>query len=200
MEVELEATSWIFEQGHRVRLSLAGSDWPNTWPPPAGGTMLVERRSVELALPVLGGPSDLDPPALPPTTGADTHAAPADGDQPPLVWRFERDLVGSETRAVTSYGWRYESEFDAKVEERYDGAVGVSTADPALAWARGTTVYRISWPEAEVHTEAHLDLRSDADAYHVVIDVVAEEVGSEVETAVIRHERRFERTIPRRLA
>ena len=94
----------------------------------------------------------------------------------------------------------YESEFDAKVEERYDGAVGVSTDDPALAWARGTAVYRISWPEAEVHTEAHLDLRSDADAYHVVIDVVAEEIGSEVETAGIRHERRFERTIPRRLA
>ena len=199
VEVELEATSWTFEPGHRVRLSLAGADWPNVWPPPAGGTLVVERGSVELTLPVLDGPGDLDTPSLPPTTGRDTHAADAEGDQPPLVWRFERDLLAGETRAVTSYGWRYESEFGARVEERYDGSVGVSTDNPALAWAKGTTVYRIAWPEAEVQTEARLDLRSDAEAYHVVIDVVAEEIGSEAETAGIRHEQRFERIIPRLL-
>jgi len=94
---------------------------------------------------------------------------------------------------------RYESEFDAQVEERYDGAVGVSTEDPARAWARGTTVYRVIWPEAEVRTEARLDLRSDAHAYHVVVDVVAEELGGEIDSASSRRERRFERTIPRRL-
>src|SRR5262249_50270019 len=107
VEVELEATSWIIEPGHRVRLSLAGADWPNTWPPPTGGTMPAERNVVVLEPPVLAGPSALAPPALPPTTGTDPHAPPADGAQPPLVWRFERDLVVGETRAVTSYGWRY---------------------------------------------------------------------------------------------
>ena len=56
VELELEATSWIFEAGHRLRLALAGSDWPNTWPPPHGGTSDVERASVELELPVLDGP------------------------------------------------------------------------------------------------------------------------------------------------
>jgi len=199
VEIELEATSWIFESGHRLRLSLAGSDWPNVWPPPAGGTLIVDRESVELRLPVLGEPGDLPPPSLPPSTEKDAHAAPPEGDQPPLVWRFEHDLLERETRAVTSYGWRYKSEFGARVEERYDGAVGVSTEDPSHAWARGTTVYRVAWPEAEIRTEARLDLRSDAEAYHVVIDVVAEELGSEIDSAIVRDERRFERTIPRRL-
>jgi predicted acyl esterase len=32
--LELEATSWVFEPGHRIRLDLAGTDWPNCWPPP----------------------------------------------------------------------------------------------------------------------------------------------------------------------
>src|SRR5262245_15616222 len=41
--LELEATSWIFERGHQLRLALAGSDWPNTWPPPQGGTLRVDR-------------------------------------------------------------------------------------------------------------------------------------------------------------
>jgi putative CocE/NonD family hydrolase len=199
VEIELEATSWIFEVGHRVRLSLAGSDWPNVWPPPAGGVLLVDRPSLELRLPTLDGPGSLPAPTLPPSTGSDTHAAEPDGEQPPLVWKFETDVIAGETRAITSYGYRYSSEFGAEVEERYDGAVGVSADDPGRAWARGTTVYRISWPETEVRTQARLHLRSDADAYHVVLDVVAEEIGGEIESAADRYERRFERTIPRRL-
>ncbi len=55
---------------------------------------------------------------------------------------------------------------------------------------------RIAWPEATVTTEARLDLRSDADTYFVVVDVVAEEDG---ESGIGRVERHFERTIPRRL-
>ena len=199
VEVELDATSWIFDAGHRVRLSLAGSDWPNAWPPPSAGTIAVERASVELDLPVLPGPGGHPAPTLPATSGKDTHAAEPEGDQPPLVWRFEHDVLGRETRAVTGYGWRYRSEFDAKVEERYDGAVGVSTLDPAHAWARARTEYRVAWAETEVRTEATLDLRSDAGAYHVVIELVAEELGGEIESTGTRVERRFERTFPRHL-
>jgi len=197
VEVELEATSWIFETGHRIRLSLAGSDWPNTWPPPHGGTLTVERSSVELVLPVLDGPEIAPAPSLLPTTGKDTRPEDhAEEDQPRVVWRFERDVLGRETRAITGYGSAYDAPFDAKIEERYDGAVGVSTEDPGRAWARGTSRYRIAWPEATVTTEARLDLRSDADTYHVVVDVVAEEDG---EGGIGRIERHFERTIPRRL-
>ncbi len=198
VEVELDATSWIFEAGHRIRLALAGSDWPNVWPPPTTAELLVERGSVELVVPVLEGPPPLPAPTLPPSPGKDTHAAETDEEQPPVVWRFEEDVLGRETRAVVSYGFRYDAEHEARVEEQYDGAVGVSTADPARAWARSTTVYRISWPEAEVRTESRLDLRSDADTYHLSVDVVAEEVGGELESGT-RHERRYERTFPRRL-
>ena len=193
VEIELEATSWVFEAGHRVRLSLAGADWPNTWPPPGGGTLLVARGSVELRLPVLDGSGELPPPVLPPSTGKDAHAAPnADDGEAPVVWRFEHDVLGRETRAVTAYGWSYGGEFDARIEERYDGTVAVSTDDPAVAWATGGAVYRIAWPESTVRTEAKLDVRSDAETYHVVVEVVAEENGA------VCHERRYERTIPRR--
>ena len=200
VELELEATSWVFEPGHRVRLALAGSDWPNNWPPPSGAPLQVERGSVELVLPVLGGPSLLPPPSLPPTNGRDTHAPEADSEQPPTVWRFEDDQIGHEARAVTSYGSDYEAPYGARVEERYEGTVGVSQDDPAAAWARGRSTYRITWPEADVRTEATLDVRSDADAYHVVLELVAEEVGAEAEDATFHRERRFERTYPRFLA
>ena len=65
VELELDATSWVFPAGHRLRLSLAGSDWPNLVPPPGPVTLTVERDGSVLSLPVLDGPSPSPPPSLP---------------------------------------------------------------------------------------------------------------------------------------
>ncbi len=200
VEIELEATSWIFEEGHRVRLALSGADWPNTWPPPSGAPLQVERSSVELILPVLSGPPPLPAPSLPPTTGKDTHAPSKDVEQPPTVWVIEEDQLEHETRVVTSYGSIYEAPFGAHCVEEYEGTVGVSLDDPARACARATTVYRITWPEADVRTEARLDMTSDAETYHVVIELVAEELAPDAGATPFRREQRFERSFPRHLA
>jgi putative CocE/NonD family hydrolase len=194
VELELEATSWIFEPGHRLRLALAGSDWPNTWPPPQGGTLLVERSSVVLELPVLDGPAV----AAPPVFREPRPAAPGEDEveQPPVVRRIERDAVGRHTRAETSYGSRYSGPFGARIEELYDGLVGVADATPGRAWASARTRYEIAWPEATVRTEAHLRFRSTRSTYHVLVEVVASEDGPE---GIGHVERRFERRIPRRL-
>jgi putative CocE/NonD family hydrolase len=195
--LELEVTSWVFEPGHRVRLALAGADWPNTWPPPSGLALDVERASVELVLPALDGPPVAPAPTLAPPRSA--AGDDDDGDEP-LVWRIEHDVVGRETRAVTGYGHTYTAPGGARCEERYDGTVAVSTADPAHAWARGTARYRIAWPAADVTTEARLELRSDARCYHVRVEVAAEELGpAEGEDGLGRVVRVFERAVPRRL-
>ena len=194
VEVELEATSWIFEAGHRVRLALAGSDWPNTWPPPYGGALDVARASVELELPVLDGP----PVAPTPVFAAPTAAKPdePEGEQPPVVREIEHDPVGRQTRVVTSYGSRYDGPYHAKIEEQYDGLVGVADSHPGRAWATARTRYSIAWPETTVVTEAHLRFRSTSTRYHVVVEVVASEDGPD---GIGHVERRFERRIPRRL-
>lgn len=189
VELELEATSWTFEPGQRLRLALAGSDWPNTWPPPRAGQLLVDRSSVELLLPVLEGPPTVDPPQLaPPPAGAREPER-----EPVVVRRIERDA--SATRVVVGSETCYEALFGARVSERYDGAVGVERADPGTAWARGRSSYRIAWPEAAARTEARLDLRSTASEYRVRIVLVAEEEGGPFG----RLERCYERRIPRRL-
>jgi hypothetical protein len=199
LEIELEATSWVFEPGHRIRLSLAGADWPNVWPPPRAGALELDRASLELELPVVDGePPIAEPPRFTPSPGKDPHGAEPTGEQPPLVWRLERDVLGRRSRAVVSHGSAYEGEEGARVEERYEGEVGVSTADPGNAWAKARSRFVLRWPEAGCATEARLDLRSDADAYHVVVDVIAEELGGAPD-GLGRRERRFERTIPRRL-
>ncbi|HEY7381205.1 MAG TPA: CocE/NonD family hydrolase [Gaiella sp.] len=200
VEIVLEATSWVFEAGHRLRLSLAGSDWPNVWPPPAPATLEVERSTVELRLPVLVGPAPLaERPSLPPATGADAHApAPEpDADEPPVVWRIERDVLGRETEAAIAYGSSYDAVPQARIREHYEGRVGVSTDDPGRAWARASAAYRIAWPEADVLAEAQLEVTSDAERYVVAVDVLAEELG---DAGIGRFQRRFERAIERKLA
>ena len=196
LELELEATSWVFEQGHTLRLALAGAEWPNAWPSPLAGTLALD--DVRLTLPVVDGPAAIaEPPVFTPSTGAETHGpSPDEGTELPTVWRVERDVLARETRCVISHGVDYPGHLDAKIEERYAGEVGVSTVAPGRAWATASASYRIRWPEADVTTEARLDLRSDADRFHVVIDVVAEEKDGPFG----RRERRFERTIPRKLA
>jgi putative CocE/NonD family hydrolase len=187
VSLELEATSWVFEAGHRVRLSLAGADWPNIWPPPARATLSVDRASLSLSLPVVEG----DPPIAETPSFAPAPAEKKD-DGSPAEWRIEHDVLARETRAVIAHGAEYDAEHDARVEERYEGAVGVSTVDPAAAWARATSRFHVRWPDADVTTEAKLDLRSDGEAYRVVVDVIAVDENK-------RRERRFEHVIPRDL-
>ncbi|HEX4746038.1 MAG TPA: hypothetical protein VFU99_04060, partial [Gaiellaceae bacterium] len=152
----------------------------------------VERTSVELALPVLHGPS----PSSAPVFRSPRHEESSGDDevaQPPVVRTIAH--TGDETRIVTSYGYRYDGPYGARIEEHYDGLVGVAPREPGRAWAEGRARYAIAWPEASVRTESRLRLDSTPTAYRVVVDVVADEVGGELG----RIERRYERTIPRRL-
>ena len=110
--------------------------------------------------------------------------------------RIERDVVGRQTRVVTGYGSSYEGPFNARIHERYDGLVGVAASNPGRAWASARATYDIEWPEATVSAEAHLRFRSTASEYHVVVEVVASE---DAPDGIGYVERRFERTIPRRL-
>jgi hypothetical protein len=200
VELELDATSWVFPAGHRLRLSLAGSDWPNLVPPPAPVTLTVERDGSVLTLPVLDGPSPCRPPSLPPPRPTGTGAgnprlaggramSPPD---PPTRWRVVRDVLGRASEAEIDHGGRSELPDGAVLVERYRGTVG-ATERPGASWARGSADYRIAWPEATVATSARLDLRGDAEAFEVRLDLEARE-GDE-----LRWARSWHRRIPRHL-
>jgi hypothetical protein len=191
VELELDATSWVFPAGHRLRLSLAGSDWPNLVPPPGPVTLTVERDGSSLTLPVLDGPSPSPPPSLPPPRRPAT-ADPGD-DDPPVLWRVVGDVLGHRTEAEIDHGGRTELPDGAVLVERYQGTVGVALDQPGATWARGSAAYRIEWPEATVATSARLDLRGDADAFEVQLELEARE-GDE-----LRWARTWHRRIPRHL-
>ncbi len=201
IELELEAMSWTFEAGHRVRLDLAGADWPNAWPPPEPATLSIDRSTATLELPVLHGPSPTpDAPVVPPPDVEHANASPKerpkDDDEKGWVkWSVEHHQLAHETRATAGSFGDYEARGDTpSFRELYGGVVAVSTDDPGRAWSNSQARFDMRFPEATC--SAHVTMRVDSDRtdYRVVIDLTVSEDDRELWT------RQWDRTIPRDLA
>jgi len=74
VEVVLDACAYAFAPGQRLRLSVAGADWPNTVAPPAPVTLTVDGGTLEL--PAWSG-TDRPPPTF--TAGEESSSEEADG-------------------------------------------------------------------------------------------------------------------------
>jgi hypothetical protein len=190
--LDLEAASWTFEAGHRVRLDLAGTDWPNVWSPPEPVTLTIDRSAATLTLPVLDGPS--------PAKGAPAFAPPQRESSVPnrggggYDWKIEHDVPTAETRAVVANYGDYPVKDDiASFSERYEGVVTVRPEDPGVAEAHGAATFEMRWPEATCGSRVTVDIESDRDTYRVRIDLRVTEDGDE------RWHRTWDRTIPRDL-
>ena len=183
-DIGLEATTWALEPGHTLRLAVAGTDWPNCWPPPGPVTLELDGDSSVLTLPIVDGLAE--------STHAFTPGSgPSDDEYDGAVWRIEHDVIGRETRAVTRYGGTYDGNHGAVVTDDYRGELGVSTIDPADAWARGSASFEIRWSEVTVRTEATLSVRSDAHLFEVEIHLTVHEDDTEIAN------RRWAATSPR---
>ena len=196
IELVLEAMSWTFEPGHRVRLDLAGTDWPNAWSPPEPVTLRIDRSTASLELPVLDGPSPVaDRPSLaPPRLGDPDESADSGDPNEGVRWSITHEALTRITSA--NAGSTFEDEATETVpamRSHYDGVVSVSTSDPGVASTRGEAEYEMQWAEATVTSRTECTIASDAAAYHTTIDLIVHENGEEC------FRRRWERSIPRDL-
>jgi uncharacterized protein len=158
VEVELEATSWTFVPGHRMRLAVAGTDWPNTVAPPSPVTLSLDLAGSALHLPRVEGASPCPPPAL--VASADAPAESGD-----VTWRVERDVLRRTTTCVVDHGSTYDQE-GVTCTERYDGSVRVDTRSFAQR-IEATAGFRLDWPQASVRSEATLQVEATSTAYEV---------------------------------
>jgi uncharacterized protein len=167
--LELDATSWIFEPGHRLRLDLAGSDWPNAWPPPEPVTLTIDAQGTTLVLPVV----DDAPPAesRPAFNAPPNKEPPAASSKDPPVWRLERDVLSRESRVVIEHSYDTTLEGGATMREHYAGTAGVSSKDPGHAWIRGRAMFELAWPEVTARAETRMVLTSDRSAYHLSLEL-----------------------------
>jgi uncharacterized protein len=184
--VPLDACAYAFAPGQRLRLSVAGADWPNTAAPPEPVTLTIHEGT--LVLPQWSGDSPYPEPEL--ASGRESTE-----DATGVVWRVERDVLRRETACVVDHGSTYDVPHHGEATEHYKGRVAVDTRSFAQR-AEGDVRFRLEWPEAIVETRARLDLRIGPTDYDVTIDLEAVELsGSGSERSVGR--RQWCRTLPR---
>jgi predicted acyl esterase len=152
VRIELDATSWVFAAGNRIRLAIAGAGWPDAWPPPAASELTVVLARTRLILPEVAGPPPIaDPPDLVHIDGA--------------AWRIEHDVYERETRVVVEQESRGDRGDGTSVERTDRVRVGVAPHDPGRAWVESETDVEVGWPEVTARSVAQVELRSDAETY-----------------------------------
>src|SRR5262249_42976423 len=68
---ELDAASWLFPKGHRIRVAISGADFPEVWPSPLAATIRIHSgpsQASRIVLPALPAetPQGRQPAFLPP--------------------------------------------------------------------------------------------------------------------------------------
>jgi predicted acyl esterase len=144
VELLLDACAYRPDPGHRLRLSVAGADWPNTIAPPAPVTLTVHGGEVELPLwppsdPTLPG---VEPPSFAPGAESSTE------DPTDVTWSVTRDVLRRTTTCTVRSVASYDVPHEGTALEDYRGEVGVDRRSFAQ-WATGETTYRLIWPHVE---------------------------------------------------
>jgi uncharacterized protein len=165
--LDLDACAYEFAPGQRLRLSIAGADWPNTVAPPAPVTLTVHEGTLEL--PLWSG-SAQSPASY--TPGARTSSEDPSG----VSWTISRDVLAHTTTCAVRHGSTYDVPHDGRATERYSGEVTVNRSTFAQR-ATAECSFILSWPGIEVLVRSTLCADIGSEGYDVVIDVQAHEDG-----------------------
>ncbi len=173
LNIDLDATSWIFHPGHSIRISLASSDFPNIWPSPYPAESTVwwggEYESC-LKLPLV-------PESLP-------EEAPLFGEiEMSLdVYKLRYSPVKSEVNYVQQSGettFKFSQNQSGNLPQ--DGislifdessSFTVSEKNPAQALLKNVHDIQIITKESNSRAVTKAQLESDKDNFHVKYDLV----------------------------
>ena len=167
--LDLDACSYAFAPGQLLRVSVAGSDWPNTVAPPA--PVALTMHGGELVLPLLVGqhPSPVF------TPGAGHAAETTDG----ICWELRDDVLARSTTAVTRAVSDYPTPYDGHALEDYRGEVSVDRRTFAQA-AHADTRFEVTWPGIDVQVRAEMSLSVTGGEQAIEIELWAHLNGLEV--------------------
>ena len=192
---DLDAASWVFAKGHRIRVTVSGADFPEVWPSPQPTSIRVHSG--------LSHPSSIMLPVVP--AAAARFPPPVLFPPEPRRSRFRYEL---EKPAVSSAYDRESGTATARQHIREtvrcpDGAtvvtsehqttMTVSASDPSAAKAAGWDRKTVSRPGLEVECIASAEIQSTAGEFHLTLNLNVVLNGSP------HWQRRWNRAIPRRL-
>ena len=191
--VELSGISHVFAAGQRVRLSIAGADWPLAWPPPRRAVLTLYHNAAhpsQLELPVIP-PRQLQLPA--PVFGQpDVPVAPARSTDGPREYTVRHNMMdGTTTLAVRAASRTVLTERDLTMSETNEKDLSVRADDPLSCTAEMRR--HLEWERANWHIviDSRLRLSCTAETFVVEVDLRAQHNGDLV------FERRWREEVPR---
>lgn len=167
--LDLDACAYALAGNHRLRVSIAGADWPNTVAASTSCAMVVSGG--ELELPLLDG--DFPAPVFEP--GAEHSSESLDG----VTWEIRDDVLRRTTTALTGSLSEYATPYDGTAREDYRGEVSVDRRTHEQR-AHADTTFDLTWPGVAVRVNAVMDVQVTGAGYDVAIDVRASRDGDDV--------------------
>ncbi len=172
LTIDLDATGWIFEPGHQIRLAVSGSDFPNVWPTPFPATNRVHLGGgspSRLVLPLapVSDPRVLRPEFLPPPPAAPTADVTTEGP----AWKVRDDLMQATTTVHIQQDRTFRLPDGTEIVERDRMRSTASRSDPARARADGETQVRRAHRGIVTEATARGVLTSTATAFELVVDL-----------------------------
>jgi putative CocE/NonD family hydrolase len=197
LDIEMHFTSWVFPEGHRIRLAVSNALWPMIWPTPYPMTTTLH----------LGGPEGtrLELPVVPPSERPRPEFPPPEADEPLAgfgtldagtvsgygeITRIERDPQRGVTRVIatnaggTRYPWGTEHTTESITHEARDER-------PAEASVVGEYSTTVGLPGRTLRWEAQAGFRSDRDSFFLTY------VRRLLRDGVLIREKSWTETIPR---
>jgi hypothetical protein len=170
LEIELDATAWQFEAGHRVRLAISASDFPNSWPTPMQAVITVRdggNYPSSLSLPVIAG-SGLRPPAFEePPEKPDMGAA----NEAPS-WETAEDVLHQTVSVHIRRSGGNPTPAGGRMESSDELSLTLNRRDPAGVHADGTSKVKLEHPRAGViEASARQQIRSGPERFVWRVDL-----------------------------
>ena len=174
LDVEMHFTSWVFPEGHRIRLSVSNAQWPMFWPTPYPMKTKLHLGGAEgtrLVLPVVPhetrpAPSFL-PPAEDPTFPGYRSLGGGTVSGYSELADVERDssrgtaTVRMDNDTAKEYPWGVVEISERTTHETKD-------RDPASSSVVGDYTITVRLPERVLEFQGVLDFTSDLENFHLV--------------------------------
>jgi hypothetical protein len=168
LEIDLQATGWIFSRGNRIRITISNADFPEVWPTPNAGwsdLLVGTSHPSRIVLPVVGSDGSGAAPSYRPAP----DVAPRSGGE--RTWEVTDDLLSG--RRAVRIGWVWEPGAMRSFTDRLTcgGVCRVDPSSPASASVSGGCTIEASFGTLDVVSRSQITVLGSVDQFDVTIEL-----------------------------
>jgi hypothetical protein len=171
LNIPMNPTGWVLKPGHRLRLAVSGSDFPNLWPTPEKARNRVYRggdHPSRVILPLVPATERKAPRFLPPPQLQQYIRSRV---EPPRQQVLHDQITGTVTVLNRTANTLVLPDNRGELAGEHRFRCTASSKDPARASIVGTHTYLLKQEDGTVKVTAESTIRATATAFHITINL-----------------------------